>query len=155
MHWGLYYLMLIYTTMRNVQGEDKDRLLVSILVSASHPEEADWSTPVPHPHWAPWNSTHQTGLRRCHTWVYDVRVWMTAERFPARKQGLKWRAEESQTLLVTIEKSRWYIPRWWTAKVGVPVKCRESGSLWWVGKEMGVGGRGLFWVTMSKATTER
>ena len=28
--------MLIYTTMRNVQGEDKDRLPVSILVSASH-----------------------------------------------------------------------------------------------------------------------
>lgn len=31
--------MLIYTTMKTVQGEDKDRLLVSTLVSASKPEE--------------------------------------------------------------------------------------------------------------------
>lgn len=38
--------MLIYTTMRNVQGEDKVRLLVSILASASHPEEEDRSPPV-------------------------------------------------------------------------------------------------------------
>lgn len=36
--------MLIYTTMRNVQGED--RCPVSILASASHLVEEDRSTPV-------------------------------------------------------------------------------------------------------------
>lgn len=48
--------------MINVQGEDKDRLLVFMLVSASHLE--DRLTPAsPHPG----NSTHQTEPRRCHT----------------------------------------------------------------------------------------
>lgn len=37
--------MPIYTTMRNVQGEDNNRLLVTILVSASHPEEENGSKP--------------------------------------------------------------------------------------------------------------
>lgn len=55
---------------------------------------------------------------------------MMAECFPAREQGHKQRAEESQTLIVTIGKSGWYIQRWWTAKFGVPVKFRELESLW-------------------------
>ena len=77
------------------------------------------------------------------------------ECLPARKQGLKQRAEESQPLIVTIEKSGWYIPRWWTAKVGVPVKCRELGEFYdgWEKKWRWL--RGVFRVTMSKATTER
>lgn len=47
--------------MRDVQGEDEDRLLASMLVSASHPEEEKVSKPSS-PRWALGNSTHHTGL---------------------------------------------------------------------------------------------
>ena len=59
-----------------------------------------------------------------------------------RKQGLKQRAEGSQTLIVMIEKSWWYV-RMWTAKGSVPVKFRELETLSWVGKEIGVRSGGV------------
>lgn len=52
--------MLIYTTMKKVQGEDKDRLLMSTLVSASHPEGEGRST-----------STSPAGLRETANTILD------------------------------------------------------------------------------------
>ncbi len=60
--------------------------------------------------------------------------------FPCKKTGSQTKSRgKPNAHCDDRKKSLWYIRRWWTAKVGVPVKCRELGRLWWVGKEMVVG----------------
>ena len=114
--------MLIYTTMRNVQGEDKDRLLVSIWVSASHPEGDRSTAPPP-------VGLHETAhTNRTEEMSY---MGLQCEIVDDGRVFLKRRAEESHMFIVTIEKGRWYIPRWWTAKVGVPLNVGSRGGGGW------------------------
>lgn len=66
--------------------------------------------------------------------------WWLSVSLRNEKTGSQTKGQGKPKALRDDRKSWWYIRRWWTAKVGVPFKCRELGSFWWVGKEMGVWG---------------
>ena len=119
--------------MRNVQGEDNNRLLAPILVSASHHEEEDGSTPP-----SPLVGLQETA-RTKQDWEdaihgsYNVRVWMM--RVLPCEKNLQQRAEVSHMLIVPTERSRWYICVW-TAE---PVQFKEFN----ISGERNEGGAGV------------
>lgn len=79
------------------------------------------------PGWAPRNSAHQSKLRWCHTWVYDVRVWTMAK---CHNQGLK--------LIIHSDNRENLVVQW-----SLLASLLNLGSSWMVGEEIWVGKRFL------------
>lgn len=77
--------MLIYTTMRDVQGVNR-RQTPGVHVGVCFSSNVYRRRPG-FPSYALRNSAHQAGRRQCHTGVYDVTVWMMSECFPVKEQG--------------------------------------------------------------------